>query len=212
MDFLPSSYQRVFAFTGILRGKSIFDQSDLEAIGVKDEASSLGLLQSREVLTPLGRSYQCHFLHQSVMEFAAAFHIVTLPSNSQLLASNLLLETNPTSLVLPLFAGMCGVESHDVLAMVRKVAKEHSMYKQVSVGRLDWPKNKHEMEELLSKDYGSLWTLFNCICEAQYAPKGISTKIGWCSILASFDWIQWIVLHLVAVSRKPYRRSIQAQI
>ena len=68
----------VLAYNGVLRDKVVFYHENLKAWNLPDNLPSLGLLQAVEGLTCFSKSLSYNFLHLSVQELLAAYHISRL--------------------------------------------------------------------------------------------------------------------------------------
>ena len=78
------SYLCVLAYEGVLQDKVVFYREDLEAFHLPASLPSLGLLQAVEGLTLFSKSLSYNFLHLSVQELLAAYHISLMNSKGQL--------------------------------------------------------------------------------------------------------------------------------
>ena len=89
LDELPSAIREDFsqmctlAYHGADQNKSTFLPQDLRSCNLPTEVSTLSLLQGVESLTCRGRTLSYNFLHLSVQELLAAFHISKLPPHRQ---------------------------------------------------------------------------------------------------------------------------------
>ena len=74
----------VVAYRGVMENKVVFYQKKLKYLHLPSNPSSLGLLQAVEGLTLLSKSLSYNFLHVSVQELLAAYHILHMDSSKQL--------------------------------------------------------------------------------------------------------------------------------
>ena len=85
LDDLPVDLQIPFnnicklAFSGIQDNKITFTREDLQSVGLPQELHTLSLIQGIETFLPLKTSMTYNFLHLSIQELLAAFHISKLP-------------------------------------------------------------------------------------------------------------------------------------
>ena len=74
----------VLAYEGVMQNKVVFYHKDLQRFNFQANPLSLGLLQAVEGLTLLSKSLSHNFLHLSVQELLAAYHISNFDSSKQL--------------------------------------------------------------------------------------------------------------------------------
>ena len=74
----------VLAYEGVMQNKVVFYHKDLQKFKLPAELPSLGLLQAVEGLTLHSKSLSYNFLHLSVQELLAAYHISHIDSSKQL--------------------------------------------------------------------------------------------------------------------------------
>ncbi len=86
LDSLPVELQESFdslcelAFTGVLNNQILFTEVDT---GILPGFATLSLLQVVESLVAVGSARTYHFLHLSIQELLAAWHISRMPSTTQ---------------------------------------------------------------------------------------------------------------------------------
>ena len=73
----------VLAYVGVMQNKVVFYRKDLEAFHLPTNLQSLGLLQAVEGLTVISKSLSYNFLHLSVQELLAAYHISQMDPSKQ---------------------------------------------------------------------------------------------------------------------------------
>ena len=83
------------AYQGIMQHMRMFSTEFLD---------SLGLMQVHQQLTMFGPCHQCSFLHFTVQEFLAAYHISKQSSSAQTKMISEILHRDPLSPVLPFYA------------------------------------------------------------------------------------------------------------
>ena len=74
----------LLAYEGVMQDKVVFYKLDLRKFHLPANLPSLGLIQAVEGLTILSKSLSYNFLHLSVQELLAAYHISHMDSNEQL--------------------------------------------------------------------------------------------------------------------------------
>ena len=74
---------KVLAYNGVMQNKVVFYLRDLQQSNLPSNLSSLGLLQAVEGLTLFSKSCSYNFLHLSVQELLAAYHISQMSSDEQ---------------------------------------------------------------------------------------------------------------------------------
>ena len=89
LDNLPCNLQQPFinicklAFYGIISNKATFSAEDLMSAGFPQELQTLSLIQGTEYFSSFEKSKTYNFLHLSIQELLAAFHISKLPPSAQ---------------------------------------------------------------------------------------------------------------------------------
>ena len=85
-DYLKSKLSDlcVLAYEGVMLNKVVFYRDDLRKFNLPANLLSLGLLQAVEGLTLLSKSLSYNFLHLSVQELLAAYHISHMDSSKQM--------------------------------------------------------------------------------------------------------------------------------
>ena len=74
----------ILAYEGVMQNKVVFYSNDLIDLYLPANLPSLGLLQAVEGLTLLSKSLSYNFLHLSVQELLAAYHISHMDASKQL--------------------------------------------------------------------------------------------------------------------------------
>ena len=111
LDDLPTNlksqlgYLCVLAYEGVLQDKVVFYQIDLDASHIPDSLPSLGLLQAVEGLTLYSKSLSYNFLHLSVQELLAAYHISQMDPIKQVAIFKSLLESPRFHSVMQYYGG-----------------------------------------------------------------------------------------------------------
>ena len=73
----------VLAYEGVMQNKVVFYRDDLQKFNFLANVPSLGLVQTVEGLTKLRKSLSHNFLHLSVQELLAAYHVSHIDSSKQ---------------------------------------------------------------------------------------------------------------------------------
>ena len=73
----------VLAYEGVMHDKVVFYKKDLQAFHLPTNLQSLGLLQAVEGLTLTSKSLSYNFLHLSVQELLAAYHVSQIDPSKQ---------------------------------------------------------------------------------------------------------------------------------
>ena len=137
------------AYRGIVQHMRMFSAEFLD---------TLGLMQVHQQLTMFGPCHQCSFLHFTVQEFLAAYHISTQSSSEQAKSISKILHRDPLSPVLPFYAGLTRLSNDGVRDVLLKVTKKP----------LDKLAFLNETSHALSSDRRRLaLALLNCIFESQ---------------------------------------------
>lgn len=97
------------AFDCVLQRKKVVNKKVLAEFGFKNLDNALGFLRNHQRLTRYGPAEDFSFVHLSIQEFLAAFHLSRLEKHSQIVAVKSLFEQNPLSPVLTFYAGLTGL-------------------------------------------------------------------------------------------------------
>ena len=111
------------AYNGISQHKRMFSVKFLKQLGIAPQLDTLGLMQIHQQLTMFGPCHQYSFLHLTIQEFLAAYHISQQSSSAQAKMISKILHRDPLSPVLPFYAGLTRLSNsgvHDVLLEVTK--------------------------------------------------------------------------------------------
>ena len=98
-DDIRSSLSKIsaLAYNSLLVRKIVIDQQIFQKFGVDN---AFGFLQVHQTLTMYGPNKQFMFIHLSLQEFLAAFHISQMDGHEQITAFKLVFDQNPVSPVL----------------------------------------------------------------------------------------------------------------
>ena len=165
MEFLPEEMLTKFiamcklAYTGVRDGNSLFDQTAIRKAGLDPLVqNTLSLMQS---VKGVSTATKHGFLHYTIQEYLAAYHIAKLEPEQQREAVEELLQTSPLSATLPFYAGLTNLRNEEVFKVLLEV-----MYK---------PLDLHSILQYLVEhvnEYGSdprrlLVALVNSIYESE---------------------------------------------
>ena len=163
LDGLPDILRPFFkylcklAFTGTRDNKVTFSSSDIEALGCSDEICELGLLKAVPSIVSHGRSVHHNFLHLSIQEMLAAFHISRMPASEQISTFDSMFNDARFSAVLQFYAAITKFRTlRPLLSLVPRFLRPvpASIYDLV--------------RKIIRKDSKALLvSLLNCLYEAQ---------------------------------------------
>ena len=148
LDNLPTDlqiklrYLCVLAYEGVIRDKVVFYQEDLEALHLPASLPSLGLLQAVEGFTLISKSHSYNFLHLSVQELLAAYHISLMSPNEQQGIFQNLVESPRFQSVLHYYSGCTKLENQGIQGFIFSYTRQKS-------------------------DFDSILPLLHCFFEAQ---------------------------------------------
>ena len=117
LSFLATSK---LAYRSLLEKKEI-DPKMLSEFGLDDIDNTFGFLQVHETLTTCGIRKQFTFMHLSLQEYLAAFHISQMDKHQQVEAVKLVFDQNPLSPVLIFYAGLTGLNIAESRNIILKV-------------------------------------------------------------------------------------------
>jgi len=132
LDTLPADIQEPFknicmlAYHGVMENKPTFSSADLEARYLPTELSTLSLIQGVNSLTVLGKSKSYSFLHLSVQELLAAYHISKLPPAEQVTIFNELFDQPRFSAVFQFYAAFTKLQTQGMRNVVVRIVKKKS--------------------------------------------------------------------------------------
>ena len=165
MELLPQEMLTKFiamcklAYTGVRDGNSLFDQTAIRKAGLDPLVqNTLSLMQS---VKGVSTATKHGFLHYTIQEYLAAYHIAQLEPEQQREAVEELLQTSPLSATLPFYAGLTNLWNMEAFNILLKV--------------MDKPLDVISVTKYLVQhvnEYGSdprrlLVALMNCIYESE---------------------------------------------
>ena len=134
LDNLPTdlqtklSYLCVLAYEGVIRDKVVFYREDLEAFNLPASLPSLGLLQAVEGLTLFSKSLSYNFLHLSVQELLAAYHISLMNPDEQLDIFQNLVESPRFQSVLQYYSGFTKLANQGIQSFISSYTRQKSNF------------------------------------------------------------------------------------
>ena len=138
LDNLPKDIQQLFkdactiAYHGVMDNRATFPVEYLESRGLPKISETLGLMQGIKNLTSLDSSSSFYFLHLSVQELLASFHISKLPENEQVVVFNKLFGEPRFAAVFRFYAAFTKLESEGirsvVVGIVQKKENQQMLY------------------------------------------------------------------------------------
>jgi len=134
LDDLPKDLHKqlnnicLLAYYGVRENKVTFSTADVEKYGLPTELSTLSLIQGVESFAIAGKSKFYNFLHLSVQELLAAFHISKLPPKEQVKIFNELFEVPRFSAVFQFYAAFTKLQNKRVRAVVARIVQRKSKH------------------------------------------------------------------------------------
>ena len=110
----------ILAYKGIMQDKVVFYQEDLQNFHLPANLPSMGLLQAVEGLTLLSKSLSYNFLHLSVQELLAAYHISHIDSSKQMEIFELMLGSSRFQAVLQYYSGFTKLSNPAIQDFISK--------------------------------------------------------------------------------------------
>ena len=104
----------LLAYNGIKQEKIIFYLKDLQTSNLPTNLPSLGLLQTTEGFTLCSKSLSYNFLHLSVQELLAAYHIAQMDSNEQVKVFKKLFGSPRFQAVLQYYCGFTKLNNPEI--------------------------------------------------------------------------------------------------
>ena len=130
LDDLPPDVQEPFknictmAYHGMMKNKVTFSAADLLSFNLPTELSTLSLIQGVQSFTAFDTSVSFNFLHLSVQELLAAFHISKLPDAKQILIFNDLFDQPRLAAVFRFYAAFTKLQTEGVRDIVARIAQK----------------------------------------------------------------------------------------
>ena len=137
LDDLPDNLKSqlsalcVLAYEGVMRDEVVFYRKDLQAINLPTDLPSLGLLQTVEGLTVSSISFSYNFLHLSVQELLAAYHISQMNPSKQVEVFKEMLETSRFQAVLQYYSGITRLHNPEIQKFISTYGQQHTTFKDI---------------------------------------------------------------------------------
>ena len=116
----------LLAYEGVMQDKVVFYKSDLKLVNLPANLPSLGLLQAVEGLALLCKSLSYNFLHLSVQELLAAYHISHMDSSEQLEVFKRMFGGSRFRAVLRYYSGFTKLTSPPIRDFISSYSKQKS--------------------------------------------------------------------------------------
>ena len=127
LDDLPPDVQEPFknictmAYHGVMKNKVTFSATDLRSFNLPTELSTLSLIQGVQSFTAFDTSVSYNFLHLSVQELLAAFHISKLSASEQIRIFNDLFDQPRLAAVFRFYAAFTKLQTEGVRDIVARI-------------------------------------------------------------------------------------------
>ena len=108
----------VLAYEGVMQDKVIFYPRDLKTYNIPPSLPSMGLLQAVEGITVSSESCSYNFLHLSVQELLAAYHISQMYSSKQLKIFKALIRSPRFQAVLRYYSGITKLKNSAIQGFI----------------------------------------------------------------------------------------------
>ena len=118
----------MLAYHGVMENKATFSTADLESYHLPTELSTLCLIQGMESFAVLGKSKSYNFLHLSIQELLAAFHISKFQPEEQVKIFNELFEQPRFSSVFQFYAAFTKLQSEGVRKVVTGILRRKNEF------------------------------------------------------------------------------------
>ena len=104
----------VLAYVGVKQNKVVFPQEEFERLNIPHDLPALGVLQNVDSYGKLRKTAYCYFIHLSIQELLAAYHISQLGEDEQVKVFQDLLDEPQFSAVLQFYAAFTRLANQDV--------------------------------------------------------------------------------------------------
>jgi hypothetical protein len=165
------------AYQSILKRQRVIDQKLLGESGFSSIDNAFGFLQVHQRLTMHGIHKQYTFIHLSLEEYLAAFHIAQMDRHEQVMAVKKIFNQNPLSPVLTFYAGLSGLKIGEVRDLLLKVFNEsidiEDIVKKLGLNDPD----SIDKVNLASDPRRHMLALMNCMYETQNSTLFAHVKL-----------------------------------
>ena len=170
-EYLPDDIRRSLnkvselAYRSLLQRKKVVDQKMLSKFGLTSIDNALGFLRVHRRFTTYGPTKQFSFIHLSLQEFLAAFHISQMDEVQQVEAVKSVFDQNPLSPVLTFYAGITRLVNKKVHKKLFKVLNSCFDIANI-VKKLELDRHDHTLCKA-NDPRRQLLALMNCVYETQ---------------------------------------------
>ena len=119
----------VLAYEGVMQNKVVFHRDDLRKFNLQTNLPSLGLLQAVGGLTLYSKSLSYNFLHLSVQELLAAYHISHFDSSKQRVVFERMFGSSRFQAVLQYYSGFTKLANPAIQDLVSTYTRQKSSIK-----------------------------------------------------------------------------------
>ena len=137
LDDLPDELKtklgnlNILAYEGVMHNKVVFYSKDIQAVHLQADISSLGLLQAIEGLTLYSKSRSYNFLHLSVQELLAAYHISQMRPTGQVEVFKKLFGSSRFQAVLQYYCGFTKLANLEIQNFIYSYQQHKFRFKQL---------------------------------------------------------------------------------
>ena len=171
------------AYNSLLVRKVIIDQQMFQEFG---DDNAFGFLQVHQMLTMCGPNKQFMFIHLSLQEFLAAFHVSQMDKHQQITAFKSVFGQNPLSPVLTFYAGLTGLRIGEVQDILLKVLSKPIDTEDIVKGLgLTDPYSIHTVNPAHDLRRHML-ALMNCMYETQNVSLLAGVKLPVCKLQSNY--------------------------
>ena len=130
IDDLPENMRTKFralcklAYIGLRECRSSFSTKEIKECGVVPTSDTLSLMNVRKEIMPSGIRRSYSFLHLTIQEYLAAYHINSLGPGEQRETIELFVNMLPLTMAISFYAGLSKLENRDVLDVLLKVSEK----------------------------------------------------------------------------------------
>ena len=192
IDNLPHEYKIVLshicvlAFEGVKQNKVVFPQEELERLKVPLDLPTLGLLQIVKSFGRIGQISYHYFIHLSIQELLAAYHISQLGEDEQVKVFEDLLDEPRFSSVLQFYAAFTRFTNQGVRDIVTRIdlANKQHMHILLTIMRCCFEANSQDQllfQKIKQRLNGRLWivavalTPFDCMSVGYFLAFALRT-------------------------------------
>ena len=188
LDDLPHTYKIVLnhicvlAFEGVKQNKVVFPQKELVRLKLPLDLPALGVLQIVRSFDRIGQTFYRYFIHLSIQELLAAYHISQLGEDEQVKVFQDLLKKPRFSAVLQFYAAFTRFTNMGVQDIVTAINKKHIL---LTILRCCFEANSQDQvlfQKIIQRLNGGLWighgvlTPFDCMSIGYFLAFALRTE------------------------------------